>query len=51
MAVRGDAVVVAPGVPFEIANAGDGPLRLLCCLPVVARRYGSDGQFVPPWAR
>src|SRR5438132_1638996 len=27
---RGDAIVVPPGTPFEIANGGDGALRLLC---------------------
>jgi quercetin dioxygenase-like cupin family protein len=47
---RGDAIVVPPGVPFEIANRGDEPLRLLCCLPVGGQAVTDDGPFTPPWA-
>jgi len=47
----GDAIVVPAGVDFELANAGDGPLRLLCCLPVGGQAKLADGStFTPPWA-
>lgn len=50
-AVAGDAVVVPPGVPFELANLSDEPLRALCCLPVGGQAQLTDGSlFVPPWA-
>jgi mannose-6-phosphate isomerase-like protein (cupin superfamily) len=29
--VAGDAVVIAPGTPHKLWNAGPDPLRLLCC--------------------
>ena len=47
----GDAIVVPAGVEFALANDGDVPLRLLCCLPVggQARMPGGDA-FTPPWA-
>lgn len=47
----GDAVVVPPGVDFQIANGGDTVLRLLCCLPVGGQAVTTDGQFTPPWAQ
>ena len=47
----GDAVVVPSGVEFSLANAGAGPLRLLCCLPVGGQAQLADGEpFTPPWA-
>ncbi|MEO6511137.1 MAG: cupin domain-containing protein [Nocardioides sp.] len=46
----GDAIVVPPGVRFEIANGADGPLRLLCCLPVGGQAVTDAGPFTPPWA-
>jgi mannose-6-phosphate isomerase-like protein (cupin superfamily) len=47
----GDAIVVPAGPEFELANAGDGPLRLVCCLPVGGQGRLTDGStFVPPWA-
>jgi quercetin dioxygenase-like cupin family protein len=47
----GDAIVVPPAVDFELANAGDGVLRLLCCLPVGGQARLDDGSaFTPPWA-
>jgi mannose-6-phosphate isomerase-like protein (cupin superfamily) len=47
----GDAIVVPPGLEFELSNAGDGPLRLVCCLPVGGQGRLADGRtFVPPWA-
>ena len=47
----GDAIVVPPGVEFELANAGDGPLRLVCCLPVGGQAHFAGGSaFAPPWA-
>ena len=51
LASAGDAIVVPPAVPFEIANHGQGVLRLLCCLPVGGEAVTADGRFVPPWAR
>ena len=51
-AEAGDAIVVPPGTEFELANAGAGPLRLLCCLPVGGQARLADGStFTPPWAQ
>lgn len=51
-AVAGDAIVVPAGMPFEITNGGDMPLRLLCCLPVGGQARLADGTtFTPPWAQ
>jgi mannose-6-phosphate isomerase-like protein (cupin superfamily) len=49
----GDAIVVAAGVPFEIAATGGQPMRALCVLPVggQARMAGGGEPFTPPWAR
>jgi mannose-6-phosphate isomerase-like protein (cupin superfamily) len=46
-----DAIVVPAGVPFALGNAGDEPVRLICCLPVggQARLPGAE-PFTPPWA-
>ena len=50
-AAAGDAIVVPAGAEFELANAGAGPLRLLCCLPVGGQARLADGStFTPPWA-
>ena len=47
----GDSIVVPPGVPFALANAGQQPLRLLCCLPVGGQARLPGGEpFTPPWA-
>src|SRR6185437_1945537 len=44
----------APATPHSLtreANAGAGPLRLLCCLPVGGQARLPDGStFTPPWA-
>ncbi|MEZ4451931.1 MAG: cupin domain-containing protein [Nannocystaceae bacterium] len=49
---RGDAIVVPAGVDFELVHGGDGPLRLLCCLPVGGQARLADGTtFTPPWAQ
>jgi quercetin dioxygenase-like cupin family protein len=51
-ATAGDAIVVPPGVAFGLANDGDEPLRLLCCLPVGGQaRMGDEEPFTPPWAQ
>ncbi len=51
-AAVGDAIVVPAGVPFELSNAGDENLRLLCCLPVGGQaRMGEGEPFTPPWAQ
>jgi mannose-6-phosphate isomerase-like protein (cupin superfamily) len=50
-AAAGDAIVVPADQEFELANAGTGPLELLCCLPVGGQGRLSDGTtFTPPWA-
>lgn len=50
-AATGDAIVVPRDVRFEIRNAGDTPLRLVCCLPVGGQARLDDGSaFTPPWA-
>ena len=47
----GDAIVVPAGTPFAISNSGDGPLRMVCCLPVGGQAALEDGvAFTPPWA-
>ncbi len=51
VASSGDAIVVPPGVAFELAPAG-GSLRVLCCLPVGGQaRVGGGEAFTPPWAQ
>jgi mannose-6-phosphate isomerase-like protein (cupin superfamily) len=50
-AKAGDSIVVPADVEFELANAGSGPLRLVCCLPVGGQGRLADGTtFTPPWA-
>ena len=50
-AEAGDAIVVPADLEFELANAGAGPLRLVCCLPVGGQgRYADGSTFTPPWA-
>jgi mannose-6-phosphate isomerase-like protein (cupin superfamily) len=50
-AARGDAIVVPPGVPFELQPAAGSALRALCCLPVGGRATLADGSsFAPPWS-
>lgn len=47
----GASIVVPPGVPFELAAAGDGPMRALCVLPVGGQAQMPGGEpFTPPWA-
>ncbi len=51
-AETGDAIVVPQGVRFQLGNATDQPLELLCCLPVGGQARLDDGtQFTPPWAQ
>ena len=48
----GDVIVVPVGVRFELSNAGDQPLDLLCCMPVGGRAQLDDGTLLaPPWAQ
>ena len=48
----GDAIVVPADVEFALANDGEQPLRLLCCLPVGGQGRIADGDpFTPPWAQ
>ena len=50
-AAAGDAIVVPADAEFELANAGAGPLQMLCCLPVGGQARLPDGStFTPPWA-
>jgi quercetin dioxygenase-like cupin family protein len=47
----GDTIVVPAGVSLALANAGEQPLRLLCCLPVGGQARLPGGEaFTPPWA-
>lgn len=46
----GDAIVVPPGVDFEISNGSAQTLDLLCCLPVGGQAVVGDATFTPPWA-
>ena len=51
VAAAGDAIVVPAGVDFELTNAGDAPMRLVCCFPVGGQaRLGDGSTFTPPWA-
>lgn len=48
----GASIVVPAGVPFELAAAGDGPMRALCVLPVGGQAQLPGGEpFTPPWAQ
>ncbi len=51
VARSGDAIVVPPGVDFQISNGGESVLRLVCCLPVGGQAVTTDGRFTPPWAQ
>ena len=46
----GDAIVVPPGTEFQIDNASDQTLGLLCCLPVGGQAVVGGNAFTPPWA-
>ncbi len=46
----GGSIVVPAGLSFEITNASDDQLKMLCCLPVGGKAVTSDGTFTPPWA-
>lgn len=51
VAGAGDAIVVPPGVRFEMSPAGPGRLKMLCCMPVDGQACTDDGAvFTPPWA-
>ncbi len=48
----GDAIVVPPDLRFELRNVGDGPLELLCCMPVGGQGRLDDGTVItPPWSQ
>ena len=48
----GDAILVPADVDFEITNAGETPLRLVCCFPIGGQARVADGDaFTPPWAQ
>jgi quercetin dioxygenase-like cupin family protein len=48
----GDAIVVPAMTPFELSNATDSELRLLCCMPVGGQGIiGDDDPFTPPWTQ
>lgn len=48
----GDAIVVPSQVRFELANGGEEPLELLCCMPVGGQAVLADGtRLAPPWAQ
>jgi quercetin dioxygenase-like cupin family protein len=46
----GDAIVVPALTRFELRNASDRALRLLCCMPAGGQGIiGDDAPFTPPW--
>ena len=47
----GDAIVVPPATRFELSNAGDTVLSMLCCLPVGGQAIIDGNEFTPPWAQ
>lgn len=47
----GDAFVVPSDVAFEVSNAGESRLRMLCCLPVGGQARADGATFTPPWAQ
>jgi mannose-6-phosphate isomerase-like protein (cupin superfamily) len=50
-AERNDAIVVPPATTFELANAGDRSLRMLCCMPAGGQARLADGTLLtPPWS-
>lgn len=49
-AETGDAIVVPAAVEFELSNASDERLELLCCLPVGGQAVLGGDTFTPPWA-
>jgi quercetin dioxygenase-like cupin family protein len=49
---EGAAIVVPPDVRFELTNASDQTLRMICCLPVGGQARLADGSVItPPWAQ
>jgi quercetin dioxygenase-like cupin family protein len=51
VAGAGDAIVLPPGVRFELSNPGSTPARLVCVLPVGGEARLDDGTtFAPPWS-
>lgn len=46
----GDALVIPADTPFQVAAAGDRPLRMVCCLPIGGQARTAAGTFTPPWA-
>jgi quercetin dioxygenase-like cupin family protein len=51
IAETGDAIVLPSGVMFELHNAGNDDLRLLCCMPVGGEATLANGTtFPPPWS-
>jgi mannose-6-phosphate isomerase-like protein (cupin superfamily) len=50
-AVAGDAIVVPSQTAFELTNATNQTLRLVCCMPGGGQARLDDGTtFTPPWA-
>jgi quercetin dioxygenase-like cupin family protein len=46
-----DAIVVPSETVFELGNAGDTVLRMLCCMRVGGRAQLGDGTtMTPPWS-
>jgi mannose-6-phosphate isomerase-like protein (cupin superfamily) len=49
-AYPGDAIVVPAGVEVALANDGEAPLRMLCCMPVGGQgRMPGGKSSTPPW--
>jgi mannose-6-phosphate isomerase-like protein (cupin superfamily) len=46
----GDALVVAPDVPFVLANEGDEPFEAVAAMRCGGLAQVGDERFAPPWA-
>jgi quercetin dioxygenase-like cupin family protein len=47
----GDALVVAPDVPFVLANEGDEPFEAVACMRCGGLARVGGETFPPPWAQ
>jgi quercetin dioxygenase-like cupin family protein len=46
----GDALVVAPGEPFRLANERDDPFEAVVCMRCGGLAQVGEARFPPPWA-
>jgi mannose-6-phosphate isomerase-like protein (cupin superfamily) len=51
LARAGDAVAVAPGLTFALANRGAAPFEAVACMAAGGQaQVGDEPPFTPPWA-